>query len=87
MTAGATSTLTINTGTAAAGNYTLTVTGTAASATHSATSALTITPLSQSGGITNGGFETGETLQRLVGDARIGTRFIFCGPLRIRRLA
>ena len=34
-----------------------------------------------------GGFEAGETLQRLVGDAGIGTGFVFGGPRRVRRLA
>ncbi len=58
VTAGGSSTLTINTGSAAAGSYTVTVTGTGTSATHSTSIALTITSTS-GGGITNGGFETG----------------------------
>jgi hypothetical protein len=57
VTAGGSSTLT-NAGTAATGTYTLTVNGTGASATHSTTVSLTITATS-SGGIVNGGFETG----------------------------
>jgi hypothetical protein len=50
--------LTIATGTAAAGTYSLTVTGTAASGTHTAAVSLTITSAASSG-ITNGGFEAG----------------------------
>jgi hypothetical protein len=58
VTAGGSSTLTVDTGTATAGSYTLTVMGTAASATHTATVSLTISGPG-SGGITNGGFESG----------------------------
>jgi hypothetical protein len=58
VTAGGSSTLTVNAGTAAAGSYTLTVTGTGTSATHATTVALTVTATT-GGGIVNGGFETG----------------------------
>jgi hypothetical protein len=58
VTAGGSSTWTVNTGSAAPGTYTLTVTGTGASATHSTAVTLTVTA-SSSGGIVNGGFETG----------------------------
>ena len=59
VTAGASSTLTISTSsTTPTGSYSITVTGTGTSATHSASFALTVTAPS-SGGITNGGFETG----------------------------
>ena len=57
--AGSSSTLTVNTGTAAPGSYVLTVTGTEGTVTHSATVSLTVNPPAGSGGITNGGFETG----------------------------
>jgi hypothetical protein len=59
VTAGGSSTLTVNAGTAAAGTYTLTITGTGTSATHSTTVSLTVTASGGGGGITNGGFETG----------------------------
>jgi hypothetical protein len=58
VTAGDSSTLAISAGTAAAGTYTITVTGTAPSATHATTVSLTVTAPS-TGGIVNGGFETG----------------------------
>jgi hypothetical protein len=58
VTAGGSSTLTVNAGTAATGSYTLTVTGTGTSATHSTTVGLTVTAAG-TGGIVNGGFETG----------------------------
>jgi hypothetical protein len=58
VTAGGSSTLTVNAGTAATGAYTLTVTGTGTSATHSTTVGLTVTAAG-TGGIVNGGFETG----------------------------
>lgn len=62
VTAGNSSTLSISTtSSAAAGTYTLTVTGTEGTATHSASVSLTITTSSGSGGIANGGFETGTT--------------------------
>jgi subtilase family serine protease len=58
VTAGNSSTLTVNVGsTVATGTYTVTVTGTEGSATHSAT--VTVTVTSSGGGIVNGGFETG----------------------------
>jgi pre-peptidase len=44
VTAGGSSTLTVSSGTAAVGTYTLTITGTAPSATHSTTVSLTISP-------------------------------------------
>ena len=62
VTAGGSSTLTVNAGTATPGSYTLTVTGTevtsTGTATHSTTVALTVTG---AGGsiVSNGGFETG----------------------------
>src|SRR5437870_2978837 len=43
VTAGGSSTLTVDAGTAAVGTYTLTITGTAASATHTTTVSLTVT--------------------------------------------
>jgi hypothetical protein len=59
VTAGNSSTLTVNVGSSvAAGTYTVTVTGTEGSATHSTSVTITVTP-SGGGGITNGGFETG----------------------------
>ncbi|WP_327432935.1 hypothetical protein [Streptomyces sp. NBC_01236] len=59
VTAGNSSTLTVATSSSTpAGTYNITVTGTGASATHTATYALTVTS-GGSGGITNGGFETG----------------------------
>ena len=59
VTSGGGSTLTISVGASTAvGTYTITVTGTGAGKTHSATVALTVTtPVT--GGIVNGGFETG----------------------------
>src|SRR5204862_29783 len=59
VTAGGSATLTVGAGTAAAGTYTLTVTGTGASATHSTSVRLTVTTPPTTGGIVNGGFETG----------------------------
>jgi hypothetical protein len=58
LTSGASSTLTIQAGSAAPGTYALTITGTGASATHTTTISLTILgpPVA---GITNGGFESG----------------------------
>ena len=63
VTAGSSSTLNISTTTsAAAGSYTLTVTGTEGTATHSATVSLAVTTSGGGGGgITNGGFETGNS--------------------------
>ena len=59
VTAGNSSTLTITVGSAVAtGSYTVTVTGIEGSATHTTTVAVTVTSAS-SGGLTNGGFETG----------------------------
>jgi hypothetical protein len=59
VTAGGSSTLTISTAsTTPVGSYTVTVTGTGTSATHTASYALTVTAPS-TGGITNGGFESG----------------------------
>ncbi|HEX5158537.1 MAG TPA: hypothetical protein VFW17_15095 [Ktedonobacterales bacterium] len=59
VTAGGSSTLTVSVGaTQATGTYTVTVTGTEGSVSHNATVTVTVTPAS-SGGITNGGFETG----------------------------
>ncbi len=60
VTAGNSSTLTVSVGSSVAtGTYTVTVTGTEGSAQHSATVTVTVTSAS-SGGITNGGFETGD---------------------------
>jgi hypothetical protein len=61
VTAGGSSTLTINAGTAAAGAYTLTVTGTGTSTSHTANLSLTVTSSGGGGGsaVTNGGFESG----------------------------
>ncbi len=56
---GGSSTLTINSGTAAPGTYSLTVTGTSATATHTTSVNLTVTGTTTGGGLTNGGFETG----------------------------
>ena len=59
VTVGGSSTLTVSVGaTQATGSYTVTVTGTEGSVSHSATVAVTVTTGS-TGGITNGGFETG----------------------------
>src|SRR5258706_3372659 len=59
VTAGNSSTLTVNVGSSVApGTYTVTVTGTEGSATHSTSVTVTVPP-SGGGGITNGGFETG----------------------------
>ena len=59
VTAGGSSTLTVSVGsTQATGNYTVTVTGTEGSVSHNATVTVTVTQAS-SGGISNGGFETG----------------------------
>jgi hypothetical protein len=56
--AGGSSTLTVNVGASVpAGNYTVTVTGTEGSASHSTTVSVTVTTVT--GGIVNGGFETG----------------------------
>lgn len=62
VTAGGSSTLSINTASGTApGTYPLTITGTSASATHSTTYTLTVTGPPPAGGITNGGFESGLT--------------------------
>ena len=61
VTAGNSSTLAVNVGTASPGSYTLTITGTGSSTgspQHSATVGLTVT--SSGGGVFNGGFETGD---------------------------
>ncbi|BCL78259.1 hypothetical protein ccbrp13_07240 [Ktedonobacteria bacterium brp13] len=59
VTAGSSSTLTVNVGSSVAtGTYTVTVTGTEGSAIHSTSVTVTVTS-STGGGITNGGFETG----------------------------
>jgi hypothetical protein len=59
VTAGGSSTMTIATTTAAAAaTYPITITGTGTSATHTTSYSLTVNPVS-GGGITNGGFETG----------------------------
>ncbi|HEY7781128.1 MAG TPA: hypothetical protein VIC85_13020 [Ktedonobacterales bacterium] len=59
VTAGGSSTLTVSVGASVAtGNYTVTVTGTEGSAIHSASVTVTVTAPA-TGGITNGGFETG----------------------------
>lgn len=59
VTAGNSSTLTVNVGSSVAtGTYTVTVTGTEGSATHSTSVTITVTSPG-GGGITNGGFETG----------------------------
>jgi hypothetical protein len=61
VTAGNSSTLTVNVGSSVAtGTYTVTVTGTEGIATHSASVAVTVTSSGGGGGITNGGFETGD---------------------------
>jgi hypothetical protein len=60
VTAGNSSTLTISVGSSVAtGSYTVTVTGTEGSANHSTSVAVTVTSSGGGGGITNGGFETG----------------------------
>jgi hypothetical protein len=60
VTAGGSSTLTVNVGSSVAtGTYTVTVTGTEGSATHSTSVNVTVTSSGGGGGITNGGFETG----------------------------
>jgi hypothetical protein len=60
VTAGGSSTLTVATGASTpVGTYTITVTGTEGSATHSAALSLTVNAPTSGGGITNGGFETG----------------------------
>jgi hypothetical protein len=62
VTAGGSSTLTVNVGSSvAAGSYTVTVTGTEGTATHNASVAVTVTSAGGGGGITNGGFESGLT--------------------------
>ncbi|KAA6463329.1 hypothetical protein DYQ86_08455 [Acidobacteria bacterium AB60] len=64
VTAGGSSTLTMTVAsTATAGTYTLTITGTEGTVSHTATVALTVTSSGGggSGGITNGGFESGLT--------------------------
>ena len=72
VTAGGSSTLTVNVGASVAtGNYTVTVTGTEGSATHNTSVSVTVTAPS-SGGITNGGFETGD----FTGWTRAGTTAI-----------
>jgi hypothetical protein len=59
VTSGTSATLTVSTSAAtAAGTYAITVTGTGSSATHGTTFSLTVTNPS-GGGVTNGGFETG----------------------------
>ena len=60
VTSGTSSTLTLTVGASTnTGTYPLTITGTATSATHSASVTLVVTGSGGSGGITNGGFETG----------------------------
>jgi len=60
VTAGSSATMTVTTSSsAAAGSYAITVTGSAASGSHSATYTLTVSTSSGSGGISNGGFESG----------------------------
>ena len=62
ITAGSNSTLTVSTtASAVAGTYTLTVTGTEGTAVHSTAVTLTITSSGGTGGLTNGGFESGLT--------------------------
>jgi hypothetical protein len=73
VTAGGSSTLTINVGSSVTpGPYTITVTGTGTSATHSTSVSLTVTASGGSGGIVNGGFETGD----FTGWTRAGTTSI-----------
>ena len=57
--AGGSSTLSVSTGTASPGTYALTVTGTEGTVSHGTTVSLTVNPPAGTGGITNGGFETG----------------------------
>jgi serine protease len=60
VTSGGSSTLTLSTASSTpAGTYTITVTGTGTSATHSTAYTLTVSTSGTGGGITNGGFETG----------------------------
>ena len=60
VTAGGSSTMTVATSsTTPAGTYPITITGTGASATHTTSYSLTVNPTGGGGGITNGGFETG----------------------------
>jgi chitinase len=60
VTAGSSATMTVTTSSsAAAGSYAITVTGSAASGSHSAPYTLTVSTSSGSGGISNGGFESG----------------------------
>ncbi|MFC9329216.1 hypothetical protein [Kitasatospora sp. NPDC057015] len=61
VTAGGSSTLSITTSASTpAGSYPVTLTGTGARASHSTTFTLTVTPQGQTGGVVNGGFETGD---------------------------
>ena len=71
VTAGGSSTLTVNAGTAAAATYTVTVTGTEGAATHSASVGVTVTATG-GGGIVNGDFETGS----LSGWTTVGTAVV-----------
>jgi hypothetical protein len=77
VTAGASSTMTVATSASTpAGSYPITVTG-AGSVTHTATFTLTVTTTSPTGGIVNGGFETGD----FTGWTRSGTTAIVTSPV------
>jgi hypothetical protein len=70
---GSSSTLTITTAPSTpTGTYTVTVTGTGTDVTHTTTISLTVNPAGGGGGVTNGGFETGD----FTGWTRVGSSSI-----------